>query len=205
MNNFIITVGRQFGSGGREIAKKIAQHFNIKCYDDELVDLAAEHSGLHKDFVASCDEKAVSSFAFSVSNNFYVSSNGAHQVQIKAYFSQFDAIKSVAKQGPCVIVGRVADYVLKNEDNKISVFISADRQDRVSRVMEYENIPEKQAEKLVDKNDKNRAKYYNFFSNKKWGEAKTYDLCVNSSKLGIDKTAEFIINYIENRLASLQD
>ena len=71
--------------------------------------------------------------------------------------------------------------------------------------MEYENIPEKQAEKLVDKNDKNRAKYYNFFSNKKWGEAKTYDLCVNSSKLGIDKTAEFIINYIENRLASLQD
>jgi cytidylate kinase len=205
MANFVITVGREFGSGGRAIAKKIAEHFNIKCYDKEIIYLASKESGLHENFIANCDEKAISSLSFSGGNNFYFPGGNMHNVQIKAYFSQFDAIKTVAKQGPCVIVGRVADYVLKNEDNKISVFISADRQDRVSRVMEYENIPEKQAEKLVDKNDKNRAKYYNFFSNKKWGEAKTYDLCVNSSKLGIDKTAEFIINYIENRLASLQD
>ena len=205
MAKYVITVGREFGSGGREIAKKIAEHFNIKCYDKEIISLASKESGLHENFIANCDEKAISTLSFSGGNNFYFPGGNMHNVQIKAYFSQFDAIKNVAKQGPCVIVGRVADYVLKSEENKISIFISADRQDRVSRVMGYENISEKKAEKLVDKNDKNRAKYYNFFSNKKWGEAKTYDYCINSSKLGIDKTAELVISYIESRLALLED
>ncbi|MBO5285620.1 MAG: cytidylate kinase-like family protein [Clostridia bacterium] len=203
MANYVITIGREFGSGGRAIAKMVAEHFNIKCYDKEIISLASEESGLHENFIAHCDEKAVSSLSFAGGNNFYFPGGNMHNVQIKAYFSQFDAIKKVAKEGPCVIVGRVADHVLKNEENKITIFISADRQDRVLRVMEYENISERKAEKLVDKNDKNRAKYYNFFSNKKWGEAKTYDLCVNSSKLGIDGTADFIIEYVKSRLQNM--
>lgn len=204
MNNFIITIGRQFGSGGREIAKKIAKHFNIKCYDKELINLAAEHSGLHEDFVATCDEKAVSNFAFSVANNFYISTNGAHQVQIKAYFSQFEVIKKLAETESFVVVGRVANYILRNKENKISVFISANTNDRIARIMEYENISEAEAEKLVKKADKNRAKYYNYFSQKKWGEASTYDICVNSSVMGIDKTAEILIKYIEEFLKEKQ-
>ena len=197
MNNYIITIGRQFGSGGREIAKKIAKHFNIKCYDKEIISLTAEHSGLHEDFIKTCDEKAVSSFAFSVANNFYISANGAHQVQTKAYFSQFETIKKLAETESCVIVGRVADYVLRNKENKITIFISANTNDRVNRIMEYENISEAKAEKMIAKADKNRAKYYNFFSQYKWGDAKTYDVCINSSVLGIDKTAEVLISYIE--------
>ena len=205
MSNLIITVGRQFGSGGREIANKIAKHFNIKCYDNELVDLAAEHSGLHKDFVASCDEKAVSSFAFSVSNNFYIPANGAHQVQIKAYFAQFEVLKKLAESESFVVVGRVADYILRNKENKISIFISANTNDRINRIMEFENISESKAEKMILKADKNRAKYYNFFSQSKWGDAKTYDICINSSLMGIDKTADVLIKYIEEYIASKKE
>jgi cytidylate kinase len=162
--------------------------------------MASESSGLHEDFIASCDERAVSNFAFSVSSNYYFTGSGAHQVQSKAYFSQFEAIKKLAEEESFVIVGRVADYVLRHKENKISIFICADVSDRVARVMEYENISDKKAEKLIAKADKNRAKYYNFFSHNKWGDAKTYDICINSSVLGIDKTADYLIDYIENVL-----
>jgi cytidylate kinase len=114
--------------------------------------------------------------------------------------TQFEAIKKLAEEESFVIVGRVADYVLRHKENKISIFICADVSDRVARVMEYENISDKKAEKLIAKADKNRAKYYNFFSHNKWGDAKTYDICINSSVLGIDKTADYLIDYIENVL-----
>lgn len=200
MNNFIITIGREFGSGGHAIAKKIAEHYGIKCYDKEIISMASEKSGIHEDFIASCDEKAVSNFAFSVANNYYFSGSGAQQIQIKAYFSQFDVIKKLADTESFVIVGRVSDYVLRHKENKISIFISADKSDRVARVMEYEKISDKKAEKLIARADKNRAKYYNFFSHNKWGDAKTYDICVNSSVLGIEKTAEHLIGYIDTVL-----
>lgn len=197
MNNFVITIGREFGSGGHAIAKKLAEYYGVKCYDKEIISMAAEHSGIHEDFIASCDEKAVSSFAFSVANNYYFSGSGAQQIQIKAYFSQFEAIKKLAESESFVIVGRVADYVLRHKENKISIFISADLSDRIDRVMEYEKIPDKKAEKIIAKADKNRAKYYNFFSHNKWGDAKTYDICVNSSVLGIEKTTDYLIKYID--------
>ncbi len=196
MKKFVITIGREFGSGGRAVAKLLAEKLGVKCYDEELVEMASSSSGLHPEMVASLDEKALSPFSFAGGGQFYLSSHGAHNVQIQAAFSQFNAIKELAKNENCVIVGRVADYVLKDNPNTISIFVSADLDYRIQRIMEYEGVSEKKAEKIIIKNDRNRAKYYNFFSNKKWGEAKTYDLCVKTSLLGIEKSVDFIFDFI---------
>lgn len=200
MKKFVITVGREYGSGGRELAKGLAKRFKIKCYDKELIRLAAKESGLHEDFLASCDEKAVSGLAFSMPTNYYFSGVGTQQIQVKAYFSQFSAIKALAEKESCVIVGRVADFVLREHPSHVSVFVSASLADRVERVMAYENISDKQATALVKKNDKNRASYYNFFSDNRWGEAKTYDVCVNTSKLGIEKATDVVYEYVVRAL-----
>ncbi|MCQ2399265.1 MAG: cytidylate kinase-like family protein [Clostridia bacterium] len=198
MEKFILTIGREFGSGGHAIARAVANRLGVKCYDKEIMQLASEESGLHKDFIASCDEKALSGFAFSgIDNGFYFSGNGVQQIQIKAYFSQFDAIKKIGEGDSCVIVGRVADYVLRDNPDVVSVFISANMPDRIERIMEFENISGKAAEKLIVKNDKNRSRYYNFFSGKKWGDARTYDVCINSSVLGLDGTVDYIVDLVE--------
>lgn len=206
MGNLVITVGREFGSGGRTVAKLVAEHFGIKCYDKNILALAAEKSGLNEKFIESYDEKAVSGLGFLTGQGFYFSPRGANNdIHVEAYFSQFNVIRELAKKESCVIVGRAGNYILRDEPGMISVFISADRADRVDRIMKYEKISDRQAEKAVDKYDKNRAKYYNFFSNMKWGEAKTYDLCINSSKLGIEGAAKIVIDYVEARLKAEAD
>ncbi len=202
MSNLVITIGRQFGSGGRVIAKLVADHFSIKCYDKNILLLAAKKSGLNEKFIENYDEKAVTSLSFMAGQNFYLSPTAINHntIHVEAYFSQFNVIKEIAKKESCVIVGRVGNYILRDESHLISVFISADKEDRIARIMEYENISGKKAEKAIEKYDKNREKYYNFFSGKKWSDAKTYDVCVNSSRLGIEGTANFIIGYIEARM-----
>lgn len=200
MDKFVITIGREFGSGGREIARQLANKFNVKCYDKEIVAMASEHSGIHEDMIKTCDEKAISAFSFVGGGQFYLSSHGAHNMQVQANFSQFSVIKKIAENESCVFVGRVADYVLKNHPNHVSIFISANFEDRVKRIMEYEGISEQKAEKLIYKNDKNREKYYNFFTNKKWGNSSSYDVCINSSMFGIDKTVDVLFNIIKEKL-----
>lgn len=200
--NSIITVGREFGSGGKEIGEKLAASFGIKCYDKELLAVAAKESGLCQEIFDAHDERPTNSFLYSLVMN--TSSVGYFSnpyldmpLDQRVFLAQFDAIKKLANQGPCVIVGRCADYALADYPNCISVFIQAPLEDRIKRISAKNNIAEGAAKDLILKTDKKRASYYNFYSNKKWGDCASYDLSVNSSILGIDKTVEYIKSFIE--------
>lgn len=199
--NSIITIGREFGSGGREIGEKLAESYGIKYYDKELLAVAAKESGLCEEIFNAHDERPTNSFLYSLVMNTYslgYVSNPYMDMPLdqRIFLAQFDAIKKIANEGPCVIVGRCADYALGDYPNCISIFIQAPLEDRVKRISAKDNISESAAKDLILKTDKKRASYYNFYSNKKWGVSSSYDLSVNSSVLGIEKTVEFIRTFI---------
>lgn len=200
--NSIITIGREFGSGGREIGIKLAEAFDVKCYDKELLSVAAKESGLCQEIFAAHDERPTNSFLYSLVMDTYslgYISNPYLDMPLdqKVFLAQFDAIKKIANEGACVIVGRCADYALSNYPNCISIFVHAPLEDRIKRICEKQQINENAAKDLITKTDKKRANYYNFYSNKKWGAASSYDLSVNSSVLGIERTLEFIKDFID--------
>ncbi len=201
--HIIINVGRQLGSGGRIIGDRIAQDFNIKFYDKELLDLAAQESGFDKRFFERNDEhKGFLKVLFSPFAPIFGSSNPyANQLSDESLFKfQSDAIRKAAEKDSCVFVGRCADYILRDFPNKVDIFITADMADRVKRVSETLDISEKEAEKKCIEGDENRAKYYNYYSAKTWGRAESYDLCINSSVLGIDSTIELVEDFISQKL-----
>lgn len=192
----VVTIGRQFGSGGRIVGKKLAEQLGIPYYDKELINLASKESGICGEFFEKADEKNSGSLlkalamGFSMNNaifqsNDYLSNESLFQIQS-------EVIRKVAAEGSCVLVGRCADYILRDELDCVHVFISASWQDRVRRAMEYNRVPEKEAEEFLKKADKSRASYYNYYTDKVWGAAGSYDLCVNSSLYGIDRTVDFI-------------
>ncbi len=202
MTNSIITIGRQFGSGGKEIGEKLAEALGIKCYDKELLSAAAKDSGFCQDIFKAHDERPTNSFLYSLVMDTYslgYMSNPYMDMPLdqKVFLAQFETIKKIANEGPCVIVGRCADYALSDYPNCISVFIHAPLEDRIERICTRQQMNENAAKDLITKTDKKRASYYNFYSNKKWGATSSYDLSVNSSVLGIDKTVDFIKNFID--------
>ena len=184
---FIITIGRQYGSGGRFIAKKLAEELGIKFYDNELLAKAAVESGLSNHVIETYDEKKDGLFSGVVPSAFSVDLSLGQKV----FLAQFEAIKKVAENESAVIVGRCADYVLEDMDNVVNIFITAPLKDRIERAIKYYNVEQKKADAIVLKMDKKRASYYNFYSDKKWGKADTYDLCINSS-IGIDESVKII-------------
>ena len=191
--HIIINVGRQLGSGGRIIGNRIAEDFNIKFYDKELLDLAAKESGLNKSFL----KVLFSSFAPIFGN----SDPYANQLSDESLFKfQSDAIRKAAEQDSCVFVGRCADYILRDYPNTVSIFITADMPDRIKRVCEMLHITEKEAGKKCIEGDEKRSEYYNYYSAKTWGSAESYDLCINSSALGIEATIDVIENFISQKL-----
>lgn len=200
--NTIITVGREYGSGGREIGKKVAEYFGIKYYDKELLEHAANDSGICKELFEHHDEKPTNSFLYSLvmdTYSFGYSSAGFSDMPMnhKLFLAQFDAIKKMAQEGPCVMVGRCADYALADLDNCYSIFVHADKDWRINRISaKYDKSP-KEAKDVINRTDKSRASYYNYYTNKKWGAAQSYNLCVDSSKLGIDNAVELIIESIK--------
>ena len=201
----VITIGRQIGSGGREIGEKLAERFGIKCYDKELLTKAAKDSGLCEEVFENHDERPTSSFlynlvmdtySFGYTNTTYVDMPVSHKV----FLAQFDTIQKIASEGPCVIVGRCADYALQDFDNVLNLFIYAKLDDRVERIMKrFDDIssPEK-AKEMIRKKDKQRKSYYDYYSSKRWGHVDTYDLAIDSSVLGIDGTVNLISQYIED-------
>ena len=193
----VITIGREFGSGGHEIGQKLAERLGIKCYDKELLELAAKESGLCQELFASQDEKPTNSFLYSLVMDTYSLGYSNSYVDMpinhKVFLAQFDAIKKLAQKESCVIVGRCADYAL--EDDPFAVKASLDK--RVERIKKMYDLSESKATDLIQKTDKRRASYYNYYSSKKWGEAKSYDLCLDSGELGIDGSIELILKYIE--------
>ena len=197
----IITIGRQFGSGGKEIGLKVAEHLGIKCYDNELLSIAAKESGLCEEVFKAHDEKPTNSFLYSLVMDTYhpYGTSGMLDVPLsqKIFLAQFDTIKKIARQVSCVFVGRCADYALQDDFNIISVFITSDLETKTKRICERLNVTPSKAKELIIKTDKKRASYYNYYTNKKWGNTNSYDLCINSGRLGIDNSVELILHYLK--------
>jgi cytidylate kinase len=193
MKNFIITIGRQIGSGGKITGEKLAERFSIPFYDKELISIASSESGLQKDFFEKADEQK--SFGF-LGNIFGVrteSFENANYLSNETLFKiQSDVMKNIAKRESCIIVGRCADYILRDEENLFKIFICANLNDRINRLIAATNHSKKEVLTQIELADKKRADYYNYYSNQTWGDAKNYDLCINSSTLGIEKTVDFI-------------
>jgi hypothetical protein len=202
---FVISIGRQLGSGGRQIGEKLASEFGISFYDKELIQLASKESGLGKEFFEKADEKGSHSLIgglfglrTSMTNEVYVNNYLCNETFFKI---QSDVIRKLAEEKSCVFVGRCADYILRDNPRCVNIFITANTEDRVKRVAQYQQLSEEKAREAVEKMDKKRAGYYNFYSNKVWGAAESYHLCINSSVLGIDDTVAFIRRFIEQKLS----
>ena len=200
--NLVITIGRECGSGGRLIGNRLAEKLNIKCYDKELLTLAAKKSGLCEEIFESHDEKPTSSFLYSLvmdsySMGYSTSSFIDMPLNHKVFLAQFDAIKKLAGEGPCVMVGRCADYALADWNDCFSIFVHADLDWRINRIASKHGKTPKEAKDMITKTDKSRASYYNYYTNKKWGAARSYNLCIDSGKLGIDYATEAIIESIK--------
>ncbi|MGN1331251.1 MAG: AAA family ATPase [Lachnospiraceae bacterium] len=201
--NTIITIGRQFGSGGREIGEKVAEHFGIKCYDKELLARAAKESGFCQEMIESHDERPTNSFLYNLVMDTYSFGYNASSfmdmpISHKVFLAQFDAIKKMADEAPCVIVGRCADYALSEYKNCLNLFIYGNEECKVKRIMDKYDVSEQKAREMMKKNDKQRQSYYNYYSSKKWGRADSYDLCLNSSKYGIEGSIQLIIQAVAN-------
>ena len=195
--NTIITIGRQFGSGGREIGYMVADKLGIKLYDKEMLQRAAQDSGICEELFESHDEKPSNSFLYSLVMDTYSmgysgSTYNDMPINHKIFLAQFDAIKKIANEGPCILVGRCADYALEGYPNLLSVFIHADLDARIKRIAKKYDLTNAKAKDLIIKTNKKRASYYNYYTSKKWGDLKSYDLCIDSSILGIDGTVELI-------------
>lgn len=201
MAKIIYTIGREFGSGGKDVGQKLAEKFGISFYDKELLTRAAAESGLCEEIFHMQDEKPTSSFLYSLVTDTYSMSNYHGNTYIdmplsqKVFLAQFDTIKRIAKEESCVIVGRCADYALSDEPNCINAFIYADKNYRIKRVAHDLGVSESKAKDMVNRTDKERASYYNFYTNKKWGDSRSYDLALNSEKLGIDGCVDMLIRY----------
>lgn len=200
-NKYVITIGRQFGTGGRAIAQKLSEKLSIPFYDKELISIAAKESGMNPEVFKEVDETATNSLLYSISMGLYSFNGplamGDLPVNDKLYILQHQIIKELAAKGPCVFVGRCADYVLKDNPHTINIFIHANIEYRKKRAIVVHNIEERRAEPIINKTDKTRANYYSFYTGQKWGAIQNYDLCIDSSKLSDEQIVDLICSYIE--------
>lgn len=207
--NLVITIGRQCGSGGKKIGQKLAEVIGVKCYDKELLSVAAKDSGLCEELFETHDEKPTSSFLYSLVMDTYslgytTSAYMDMPINHKIFLAQFNTIKKLAEEESCVIVGRCADYALADYPNTVSVFITANDEDRIKSLMETYKVDESKAKDIMVKTDKKRSSYYNYYSSKKWSDAKSYDLCINSSVTGRDGAIEVIREFAKVKQNWLQ-
>lgn len=192
----IISIGRQHGSSGREIARLLARELGIKCYDKEIVDEAAKHSDFSRDLINSYDEKRMSAFMLQ-SGGYGLNDNFRLSMQVVS--TQFDAIREIASKGDCIFVGRCADYVLRDRSDLVSVFILGDMDERLKCLARRQGLDEAAARKKIKEVDKDRSSFYKYYSDQVWGDAQNYDLCINSSRLGVEGTVKVIMDYIKTR------
>lgn len=191
----IITVGRQFGSGGKAVALELGKKLGIPVFDNELLTKAAQDSGFSAEFFAQSDEKRRFFSLSSIFTTAYSSQANSYMSDKDIFSMQCETIRSIAEQGPAIIVGRCADYVLRELDCTLDVFITAPQAVRVGRIVERLGLSDEKALELMERKDKGREEYYNYYTFGNWGVASTYDLCLDSSILGIEGTADFIIEY----------
>ena len=197
----IITIGRQFGSGGREIGKKLADALGIAYYDKEILEVAARESGLNREVFEQADEKTSSALAYALSMGFayfgspmpennFLTKEGIFKIQS-------DTILGLAERDSCVIVGRCADYILRDNPALISFFISDTIPNRILRIVNSSNVSVEEAKEQIVKVDKSRAAYYNYYTDKRWGAASSYHLCMDVSVLGVDRTVAYLKSFVE--------
>ncbi len=201
--NIVVTIGRQYGSGGKEIGRKLAERMGVTFYDEELVTMAAENSNIDKDMLHKVDESATGSLLYSL-----VMNGGLRGIATPMYYemplndklfiAQSDVIKKIASDGSAVIVGRCADYVLQNEEAvTLNVFLYADMDYKIDRINKLYGLEPKAAKDRIVKTEKQRKTYYNYYTNKDWGNMASYDLCLNVSKMGTDKAVDVIFDIVE--------
>ncbi len=197
-----VTITRQYGSGGHDIGKALAKALGIGFYDKELISLAAKESGIAPEVFEKADEKPANSLLYSLSVGLYNYGNGLSSpmddlpVNDKLYILQHKIIKEKAESESFVIVGRCADYILKDHPGVVKVFIYADIESRIRRAISRHDIEPARAKQAIIKTDKNRANYYSFYSGQKWGQVENYDLCINTTKLDVDQAVKLITDYI---------
>ncbi len=206
-NKCVITIGRQFGSGGRYVGRLLAEKLGIPFYDKELLSEAAKNSGICEEIFQENDEKPTRSLLFNLvtgmqqhvdAGSFYMDMPLNHKI----FLAQFDAIRKLAGEGSCVIVGRCADYVLRDDPNAVRVFVKADMPSKVQRAVTYYGVAPEKAEERIRKADKQRASYYNYYATATWGDVNNYDLCVDTGVLGVEGAVELICKFIELRDAA---
>ncbi|MCR4606607.1 MAG: cytidylate kinase-like family protein [Oscillospiraceae bacterium] len=192
----IITIGRQHGTNGKTIAVELSKKLGIPCYSREIVDEAAKNSNFSKEVLDSYDEKRVSPYVLTTPD--YPSFNETFHMNIEVVSVQFDAIRTLAEKGDCIFVGRCADYILRNSDDLVRVFIYGDYSNRVKNIMQRKDLTEDKAKKLIKEVDKDRASYYRYYTDQIWGDLDNYDLCVDSTRTGIEGTVAVIKAFIDN-------
>ena len=193
----IITLARQHGSAGREIARELAARLGYRCYDKEIVDEAAENSSICPELINSFDEKRVSPFMIQSSQ--YPGMSHGIGLNIQVASAQFDVIRRIAEKGDCIFVGRCADYILRSRTDMVRVFIMGDYQSKIKCIMDRQGVTEEAAKKKIKEVDKDRSSYYKYYTDQVWGDVNNYDICVNSSRIGVDGTVDMIIEYIRRR------
>ena len=202
MKKKIVTISRQYGSGGRYIGENLAKAMGVPCYDEKLIDMVAKESGFAQSFVAEKGERMTGSLLFNIAsslsfaNNVFSTNNGV-TLHDEIYFTQNRIIKELADKGPCVIVGRCADYILREREDCLNVFIFADNESKIERAEKYFNITREEAPAVLKKKDKARANHYKYYTDQEWGMASNYDLCLNSGLIGIEGCVKAIQQVLE--------
>lgn len=200
-NKIIITIGRQFGSGGKQIGQALANRLGIAFYDKELINLASQESGLCPEVFEKADERTSGSllqaFAMGISMNHAIYQPNNYLSNESLFRIQSDVIHKLAHEKSCILVGRCADYILRENKNCINLFIQCPLEERIQRISQSHQLSEQEAAELIHKTDKARAGYYNYYTDKTWGAAASYDLTVNSSVLGIEETTAFLQTFAE--------
>ena len=203
MKKFVISIGRQLGSGGKEIAERLSERLHIPVYDKKLLEIAAKESGLDATVFENADEKESNSlfggfFSIHGSLSGFVS-GGSCMESDQLFLIQSEAIRKIAEREACIIIGRCAEYVLRDNPDMISIFITADKEERALRIAKKELIDKDKAQERIEKGDKKRRSYHDYYATTRWGEAQSYDLCINSSLMGIEGTVEFLYSFIKAR------
>lgn len=205
--HFVITIGRQLGSGGRAVGEELARRLGVALYDRQLIDLAARQSGLSSEVFERADERQSRSLFTTLMGYLrapfagYEGGNHNNILSGEALFAiQSEVIREIASRESCVFVGRCADYILRDHPRRVDLFVTADEEDRIRRICARRGCSEREARERMERGDAARASYYNYYSSRTWGAAATYDLCLNSSVAGIGQTAEFVLGFASRKI-----
>lgn len=201
-NNLIITISREYGSGGREIGEKLAMELGIPFYDKAIIDKAAKETGFCAEFIEKEEQKVTSSLLFNLATNAYsfgnMVSHYGQSLSDQVFQAEAKIIKELASEGSCVIVGRCADYILKNQFPCFNVFVCADFEKRCERAIKIDNIAKENVQDIVRKKDKARIRHNQFYGSQDWGDARNYDITLNSGNIGIENAVQVLKTAIEN-------